>query len=800
MRMSRVTRILASLLLLYSYSHSHASASEEAVDVATFLSGKERDGSATNGLKEKKKTTLRINELQHSDRGGGPDWVEILNGGPEDVTLEGLTLQVMDPRESSYSDVLHFDKSCGVTSLRPEQYLLLLEETQPDDADSNEALQLFFSILDKKNDKSSSSSSSIGVCRDIQPKDSRFGCDKQKQWGKCTDEWMIAGNYCAKTCKRCIDPPVDETSLVLRQKERNYEIARSCRLAKKIPHTGKMRLVYKQKQREEVVVAVVMDSVSWETRNNQTLGYTVGRPESKQQRPQNEKGLRVLGKADDDDVAAIPLVHLIEGSPGTKNAKMLSFGPLGPHWSGSNPLLNDRDVYEGSFKSNLPLAIIKTEDGKKIPQDPKVLAQLWMSSCTEFASEDLEEEHTLSGIVRNKDNVLCTLKDKAAYNGYAGIELRGRSSQRYPKKQFSFEFRDSIATENGIDLSPLNLPAEEDWVLGAPYVDRSLMRDALAFDMYMDQGYWAPKMQFIELFVMEGDRSRSHVNYNKHYKGIYVLKEKIKRGSNRVNISKMNETDISGGYLLVLSSSSHDGMLSTGEPPKEKVLDQGPARVSYVYPKKPTQSQQSYISQYLEDFQQALWSSNFNDPINGYAKYIDVPSWIDYFLHTEMTKNLDGYISSVYLHKDKGGKLVAGPAWDYNLAFGQATYWNSYYVEPWDFTYIGPNQKSYSQMVHWYYKLLQDPNFTQRLKRRYQELRQTVWTDSQVVLRIRKYRKLLGNSQYRNFQAWPINQVSTNHKYIPIKHWGSSWDANVNGLQSWVLDRLGWMDVWVPKM
>jgi hypothetical protein len=284
-----------------------------------------------------------------------------------------------------------------------------------------------------------------------------------------------------------------------------------------------------------------------------------------------------------------------------------------------------------------------------------------MSSCTEFASEDLEEEHTLSGIVRNKDNVLCTLKDKAAYNGYAGIELRGRSSQRYPKKQFSFEFRDSIATENGIDLSPLNLPAEEDWVLGAPYVDRSLMRDALAFDMYMDQGYWAPKMQFIELFVMEGDRSRSHVNYNKHYKGIYVLKEKIKRGSNRVNISKMNETDISGGYLLVLSSSSHDGMLSTGEPPKEKVLDQGPARVSYVYPKKPTQSQQSYISQYLEDFQQALWSSNFNDPINGYAKYIDVPSWIDYFLHTEMTKNLDGYISSVYLHKDKGGKLVAGP-------------------------------------------------------------------------------------------------------------------------------------------
>ena len=131
-------------------------------------------------------------------------------------------------------------------------------------------------------------------------------------------------------------------------------------------------------------------------------------------------------------------------------------------------------------------------------------------------------------------------------------------------------------------------------------------------------------------------------------------------------------------------------MLNTGEPPKSKVLDQGPARVSYVYPKAPTSAQQSYISAYLEDFQNALWSESFADPRTGYAKYIDVDSWygkrtyfshaassenawltlslllqfnqhrVDYWLHSEVNKNLDGYISSVYLHKDKGGKLVAG--------------------------------------------------------------------------------------------------------------------------------------------
>jgi len=88
--------------------------------------------------------------------------------------------------------------------------------------------------------------------------------------------------------------------------------------------------------------------------------------------------------------------------------------------------------------------------------------------------------------------------------------------------------------------------------------------------------------------------------------------------------------------------------------------------------------QKSYISNYLESFQRALWGPQFSHPTEGYAKYIDVDSFVDYFLHTESTKNLDGYISSVYLSKDEGGKLTAGPAWDYNLAYGQAAYWDGY--------------------------------------------------------------------------------------------------------------------------
>ena len=80
-------------------------------------------------------------------------------------------------------------------------------------------------------------------------------------------------------------------------------------------------------------------------------------------------------------------------------------------------------------------------------------------------------------------------------------------------------------------------------------------------------------------------------------------------------------------------------------------------------------------------------------------------------------------------------------------------------MEPWDFAYIGPNQKSYSQMVHWYYRLLQDPFFTRKLKERYSELRKSVWADSKITEKITKYKRLLSKSQHRNFAVWPIDQV-----------------------------------------
>jgi len=232
----------------------------------------------------------------------------------------------------------------------------------------------------------------------------------------------------------------------------------------------------------------VIDEVAWVTEDEATLGYSVGRP-----------------SGDGARTTATAMVPLLSASPGKTNAKALTFGPLGPHWPGENPFLPGgglRGTREAAFKSNLPLAIVRTEHA--IPNDPKTESHLWISGCTEYAAssrkrsgsvdEEEEREREKRSNVKNKANLICTLGDRPAYNGPAGIELRGRSSQRYPKKQYSFEFWDGAG--DGIELSPLGLPAEEDFILGAPYVDRSLMRDALAFQMYSDMGRWCPRMQY----------------------------------------------------------------------------------------------------------------------------------------------------------------------------------------------------------------------------------------------------------------------------------------------------------------
>ena len=404
------------------------------------------------------------------------------------------------------------------------------------------------------------------------------------------------------------------------------------------------------------------------------------------------------------------------------------------------------------------------------------------------------------------------------YDGAIGIKLRGNSSLSFNQKKYTFETRDDDGEEQ--DVALLDMPAHSDWVLLAPYNDVSMLRDPMAFQMWREMGHWAPRTKMVEL-VFNGD-----------YCGIYVLSEAIKRGKDRVNISKLkksdvNGRDVTGGYILRIDTYNDDDATFPS-----KVPGIGPGIMtsqitwSCIYPKKKSlqPEQMTYIQNYVDTVESVIQGSDFADPKKGYARYIDVPSFVDYFIHTELSLNADGYKRSAYFYKEKqqedgtGGKLVAGPVWDYNLAYGNCNFCNANQLEDWCFE--GCNTQP---TPAFWQRLLQDPAFRKAVKVRYQELRKTVLSTKHLNAFIDSQAKLLQKSKDHHFETFPellVNQNrpqqgarpqgppmmggfgmfggGRNFSFDPISMFAayrvSSYDEEITILKQWLADRLAFLD------
>ncbi|RIK59555.1 spore coat protein CotH [candidate division KSB1 bacterium] len=418
--------------------------------------------------------------------------------------------------------------------------------------------------------------------------------------------------------------------------------------------------------------------------------------------------------------------------------------------------------------SNLPIVVIDTH-GQAIPDEPKIEADM--------------------GIIYNGPGVRNNLTDPFNhYNGKIAIEIRGSSSQQFPKKQYGFETKDAQGED--LDVSLLNMPEEADWILSASYSDKTLMRNVLAYKLANDMGRYASRTQFCEV-VLNGD-----------YHGVYMLMEKIKRDKNRVNISKMEPTDISGdaltgGYIIKidkLEGSDTDGWYSTFLP-----YPGAWQRIYYQYDTPKLEDlapeQISYIKNFVFTFENLMTKPEYADPQNGYAQYIDIDSFVDYFILNEISRNVDGYRLSTFMHKDrdsKGGKLKMGPAWDYDLAFGNADYYNGAMLADWQVDFRV--QSDGFQIPFWWQKLMQDSTFTNRVYARWRELRTNVLEISHVHAYLDSMAAYIDEAQKRNFERWPI--LGT---YVwPNAFIGQTYAEELNYLKEWLNLRMLWMEARIP--
>lgn len=417
--------------------------------------------------------------------------------------------------------------------------------------------------------------------------------------------------------------------------------------------------------------------------------------------------------------------------------------------------------------SNLPIIVINTVNGASIPDDPKIDATM--------------------GIIYNGEGVRNYMTDPFnEYSGNIGIEVRGSSSQMFPKKQYSIETRDNFGNRN--DVTVFNMAYDNDWVLYAPYSDKSLIRNVLAYSMGWDLGSYAPRTKLCEV-VLNGE-----------YVGVYVLIEKIKRKDGKVGTNDIESTDISGNeltgdYVVKIDKTTGGSSINWNSPiPPYPGASQD---IDYILHDPIWDSlntiQRNYIKTYITDFENAMYGPNFLDPQLGYAPYIDLKSFVDFFLVNELSHNVDGYRISSYLHKirtSEGGKLFAGPLWDFNLAFGNANYCNGSSTNSWEIFFYQSCGGDNWQNPFWWEKLLQDTEYTHLVNCTWKEMRLGAWHTDSLMARIDSLANYLDESQTRNFQRWPI--FST---YVwPNNFVGNDYQEEIDYLKTWLTNRLTWMD------
>jgi len=430
--------------------------------------------------------------------------------------------------------------------------------------------------------------------------------------------------------------------------------------------------------------------------------------------------------------------------------------------------------------SNLPIVIINT-NGSEIPNDERIIADM--------------------GIIDNGPGQRNEVTDQFnGYNGKISIEVHGSSSVSFPKKSYNIETQNALGNNNNVSL--LGLPEENDWILYSFYSDKTLMRDVLMYRLSNLMGRYASRSRYCEL-VLNGE-----------YAGVYALLEKIKRDKNRVNISNLDADDIqgdslTGGYIIKLDQPDpNNDFFVSAYPPYPSSGNQ--IRYQYHYPESDEikEEQKQYIKGFIDAFESTMDGPNYADPDNGYAKYIDEDSFVDYFVLMELCKNVDGYRLSAYFYKDrdnKGEKLHAGPIWDMNFSLGNAGYYGADSTKGWELDELSLGTLIRSDLTlppFWWEKLVREPQFANRIMQRWQSLRSGILAKNEIEALIDSFADSVMEAKERNFKVFSgPGDAGTGFWVTPkIFYSFNTYQDEIDYLKQWLNDRMNWMDENLPLL
>lgn len=436
----------------------------------------------------------------------------------------------------------------------------------------------------------------------------------------------------------------------------------------------------------------------------------------------------------------------------------------GRHYEKLDTTLSSYNATGQPFRSSLPIVILNNRGGGEI------------------ANDNIARDVRLHVIDRSATGY-ATITTAPALSLPAVAKLRGSSSAGFAKKSYGVEFRDEAGEARAFPL--LDMPAGNDWALIACYdFDRAFMRNAWIYEMARQSGRWSPRTRFVELwFNQDGDTLETA-----DYRGVYLLCENVRQGTERVDITTIEPGDtsqpnLSGGYLFKVDRYDTDefhwqtanglpiaslgGVLTVHRP---KLVDL------------PTQ-QSSYLVNEFQQFETTLFAeANAGFPTRNYRNFIDSQSWVDHNLFNMCALNVDALRLSAYFIKDRGRRIEGGPLWDFDRSANSTDSRDNNY-NAWFGTGDCTNYFTYA----WWQQLFMDPEFRQLYVDRWHTLRRGPLATANIQNLLDRY--------LAEFRVGDADNPSTRDY---AKWYGSATANNltneVANLKSWLANRVAWID------
>jgi len=394
---------------------------------------------------------------------------------------------------------------------------------------------------------------------------------------------------------------------------------------------------------------------------------------------------------------------------------------------------------------------------------------------------------------RNYGDTIAHPGQHIDYEGYIAIRHRGNTTYTLsPKKPYQFRTL-SQPLEMGYDkkkVDILGMGKDNKWVLMAPYSDRSMIRDLLAFEVARPWMEYTPEGRLCEVYL------------DGIYYGVHVLGEAVSKGKHRLDLDDPGEEGdaLTGGYIVEVGTEDEPIHISKYHPVGPTGAPVYTDRNIFFQYKSPdyedmTPAQVQYINDAVDRMEDAFASPNFKDPVEGYRKYIDVQSFMDYQLVNELAHNVDAYRLSAKFYKrrdsvDSRFKMVL---WDLNLGFGNARHNQGYFTDTWVSRMNGLLYQNDDYMIpFWWAKLVQDNNYVVARRERWAEWRNSNLRSDRLMATIDSLANEVTccGAEARDSQAWPHwgKWVWPNH-YV-----STSYEDEINFIKDWLNERIVWMD------